>query len=184
MLFFVWMERTIKVAIVGAESTGKSTLAAALAAHFQTVWVPEYARDYIGNLNRPYTANDIIAIAEGQLKLEDEYYRQANGILFCDTTLLVEKVWIENAFGFCPPEIENNIGNRNYSLHLLTNIDLPWEYDPQREHPHLREYFHNLYKKHLIAFGFPFIEISGTGAERVQRGVEAVRGFVNKVKAA
>jgi NadR type nicotinamide-nucleotide adenylyltransferase len=156
----------VRIAIVGPESTGKSTLAAALAARYSTVWTPEYARDYIANLNQPYTADDITEIARGQLQLEDEYATTANKILFCDTTLLVTKIWQEHAFGFCVDFIRENLKQNRYTLHLLTNVDIPWEADPQREHPHLRQYFFELYKTNLTQMAVPFVEISGTSPEQ------------------
>ena len=166
-----------KIALVGPESTGKSALAEALATRYQTAWVPEYAREYINRLNRPYNATDIVEIAFGQLEAEEALLPKANAYLFCDTTALVEKVWLQNAFGQTDPFIESCIVNRVYHFYLLTNIDLPWQPDPQREHPHLREHFYNIYKNLLITYGFPFAEISGTGPARIEAAVQALQQF-------
>ncbi|GAB3528835.1 hypothetical protein GCM10027443_07260 [Pontibacter brevis] len=158
----------LKIAITGPESTGKSTLAENLARHYDTVWVPEYARTYVGNLGRPYTLEDLEAIARGQLALEQEMQPQAKRILFSDTDLLVIKIWSEHAFGQCPTWIQDKLKQQNYNLCLLMGVDLPWEPDPQREHPHLRQYFYEWYKRELQALGVPFVEIYGQQEERLQ----------------
>jgi len=156
----------LKIAITGPESTGKSTLSEQLATHYNTVWVPEYARTYIGNLGRDYTIDDIEAIARGQLQLEQELEAGAGTILISDTDLLVLKIWSEHAFGRCPEFIVEQLEQQNYNLYLLMGVDLPWEPDPQREHPHLRQFFYDWYKRELQAMGVPFAEISGQQHER------------------
>ncbi|HRH35688.1 MAG TPA: ATP-binding protein, partial [Catalimonadaceae bacterium] len=77
----------IKIAIVGPESTGKSELAKDLAAHFETTWVPEVARTFLHTLNRPYNREDVERIARLQVEEEEKKEKEANEILFCDTTL-------------------------------------------------------------------------------------------------
>ncbi|TXK44931.1 ATP-binding protein [Pontibacter qinzhouensis] len=156
----------LRISVTGPESTGKSTISEKLAQHYRTVWVPEYARSYISSLNRPYTLADIEAIAEGQLAQEARLEQHANNLLFADTDLLVLKIWSENAFGHCPPWIQEKLEQQPYNLYLLMGVDLPWEPDPQREHPHLRQYFYNLYKKELQQLQMPFVEISGLQEER------------------
>lgn len=164
----------LKVAITGPESTGKSTLAEQLARHYDTVWVPEYARTYVGNLGRPYTLEDLEAIARGQLALEQEMQQQANTVLFSDTDLLVIKIWSEHAFGHCPAWILEKLKQQNYNLCLLMGVDLPWEPDPQREHPHLRAFFYDWYKRELQALEVPFVEITGQQEERFQLACQHV----------
>ncbi|WP_242923417.1 AAA family ATPase [Pontibacter liquoris] len=159
----------LKVAITGPESTGKSTISEKLASHYNTVWVPEYARTYIGNLGQPYTLADIEAIARGQLALEQEIAQQARTILFSDTDLLVLKIWSEHAFGRCPAWIREKLARQDYNLCLLMGVDLPWEPDPQREHPHLRQYFYDWYKRELEQLGVPFVEVSGQGEHRFEQ---------------
>ncbi|CAN5198024.1 hypothetical protein BH09BAC3_BH09BAC3_02650 [soil metagenome] len=164
-----------KVAIVGPECTGKTDLSKYLAAFFKTEWVPEYARAYINKLNRPYDQTDLTKIAHGQLRVEDEWMQTANGVLICDTNLIVLKVWSEEKFGNIEPEIITIMSKRHYDLLLLTNIDIPWEEDPQREHPTKREYFWNIYKSEAVDSKIPTVEISGERNLRRRTAVEAIQ---------
>ena len=167
-------QTTKKVTIVGPECTGKTDLSQFLASHFKTVWVPEYARAYLNKLNRPYDPADLAKIAHGQLRLEDEWLPDAKGLLVCDTNLLVIKVWSEDKFGSCDPEILRLMQNRRYDLLLLTNIDVPWENDPQREHPDRREHFWKIYQVEAVKSGIPFVEISGSRDARRSNAVKEI----------
>jgi NadR type nicotinamide-nucleotide adenylyltransferase len=170
----------LKIAITGPESTGKSTLAEKLADHYQTVWVPEYARTYVGSLDRPYTLKDIEAIAKGQLALEESLQQKADKLLFADTDLLVIKIWSEHAFGHCPRWILQQLQQQDYNLYLLMGVDLPWEPDPQREHPHLRQFFYDWYKRELEALQVPFVEISGQHEARLQQAKQQVDALLRQ----
>jgi NadR type nicotinamide-nucleotide adenylyltransferase len=163
-----------RVAITGPESTGKSTMAEKLAHHYHTVWVPEYAREYIDGLGRPYDFNDIIEIAKGQYTREEELVSRANGLLFCDTDFIVLKIWCEFKYKICPDWILDKVNNHIYDLYLLPAIDLPWECDPQREHPHLREELFSLYRDELTNRRLNFSIITGEGDSRLDNAVRAV----------
>ncbi len=163
-----------RIAITGPECTGKSWLAEKLAAHFQTKWVPEYAREYIGNLNRPYHEDDLLEIARGQIQLEDEISEEAGDLIFCDTDLYVIKVWSDHKFGHCNPWIIEELENRKYEMRLLTYVDIPWEEDPQREHPSMRNYFYDVYFQELSRDQVPFTEIKGLGMARLTHAIKAV----------
>ena len=104
-------------------------------------------------LGRPYEKQDLLDIAKGQMQAEDEMMKKAKHMIFCDTDLTVVKIWYQHRYGHVHPFILENLEKRKYDLYLLPYIDLPWKYDPQREHPHLREYFFNLYEKELNAQG-------------------------------
>lgn len=164
----------LKIAITGPESTGKSTISEKLAQHYKTIWVPEYARSYVGDLNRAYTIEDVEAIAKGQLELERKLLPEANKLIFSDTDMVVIKIWCEHAFGYCPNWILDELRQQNYNLYLLMGVDLPWEPDPQREHPHLRQFFYDWYKRELEALGVPFVEISGQHEARLHQAVQQV----------
>lgn len=171
------MGKIIKIAITGPESTGKSRLATELAEYYHTVYVPEYARGYINQLYRPYNQGDILEIAKGQIRYEKVYLKKANKILFCDTELIVTKIWSEVKYGNCDPWILQKIIDNRYDLFLLCNIDLPWEADPQREHPHMREKLFSLYHDELTRRGFPFKVVSGLEQQRLMNAI----GFVESV---
>jgi NadR type nicotinamide-nucleotide adenylyltransferase len=166
-----------KIAITGPESTGKSNLAKQLAEHFQTVFVPEFARDYINNLSRPYNQEDILHIAENQLINERRTTLKANRFLFCDTELIVAKIWSLHKYNDCHPWILEQIKNNHYDLFLLCDIDIQWEFDDQREHPHLRQFFFDWYKKELEYYGFPYRIVSGEGDQRIQNAIHLINHF-------
>ncbi len=173
------MNNILKIAITGPESTGKSQLAEELATHYHTVFVPEYARSYIDRLDRPYNREDILEIAKGQIRDEERIEHQANRMLFCDTELIVTKIWSEVKYGLCDPWILQKIKENNYDLFLLCNIDLPWEEDPQREHPYMREKLFSLYFDELTKRGFPFKVVSGKGMERLMNAIGFVESILN-----
>ena len=171
------MTRPLKIAITGPESTGKSTLAEGLASHYNTLWVPEFAREYINQLNRPYNQNDILEIAKGQIKNESFLFSQIKNFLFCDTELMVTKIWSEVKYNSCDPWIMEKIAQNHYDLFLLCNIDLPWADDPQREHPHMRKLLFDLYLNEITKRELPFVIISGIDAERLKNAIKAVNDF-------
>lgn len=163
-----------KVCVTGPECTGKSDLSKYLAEHFKTTCVQEYARAYLNKLNHPYQQADLTKIAHGQLRMEDEWLNESNRVMICDTNLLTIKIWSEFNFGNCDQEIIAKMNSRTYDLYLLCNIDIPWEEDPQREHPDKREQLWSIYKAEVAKTGVPFVEISGDRTARLAKGIEAV----------
>jgi NadR type nicotinamide-nucleotide adenylyltransferase len=163
-----------KVAIVGPECTGKTSLAALLANYYHTQWVPEYARGYLDKLAVPYTENDLLRIAQGQVRIEDEFARDADQVLICDTNLIVIKIWSEFKFKRCDAWVLEEMNRRTYDLHFLTNIDIPWVADPQREHPNHREHLYALYKEQLNTMKVAYVEIKGSDKERFKTAVAAI----------
>lgn len=162
-----------RILITGPESTGKSWLAQQLAAHYQTAWVPEVARHYLESLGRPYQEKDLLEIARLQLAEEDRLAQQTAGFLFCDTGMLVLKIWSLHKYGRCHPFILEQLKERSYQHTLLTNIDLPWEPDPLREHPEQRQYLFNWYQRELQQQQYSLI--SGSGKERLQAAINALQ---------
>lgn len=163
-----------KIVITGPESSGKTTLAEQLAEVFGTVWVPEFARQYLNDLGRPYVAADLLEIARGQVKLEDEMAAQANGLLFLDTSLEVIKIWSEVRFGKCEPWILKQLQARLPDHYLLCLPDLPWVPDPQRENPDNRDVLLGIYRRELNSLGVKFTKVSGVGSQRFQNAKNAV----------
>lgn len=168
------MTHSLKIAIVGPESTGKSTLVSALAQHYGTTWVPEVARTYLDNLERDYRRTDLRKIAELQVKAEEDAALKGDRIFFCDTNLLVIKIWSEVKYGTCDSWILENMNLPGYALHFLTGTDVPWEFDPQREHPHFRDELYEMYKDHLARAGVDFVELSGSASQRLSRAIAEI----------
>lgn len=156
-----------KIAITGPESTGKSTLAKKLAEHYDTLWVPEYARTYIDQLDRPYEQGDLNEITRGQILHEKELVSKAIKYLFCDTEMTVLKIWSEYKYGSVDPFILSEYEKSSYDLYLLLDVDLPWEYDPQRENPEQRGFFFNWFEKELKSKNLVYRIISGNTEERL-----------------
>ncbi|TWR30678.1 ATP-binding protein [Mucilaginibacter pallidiroseus] len=163
-----------KIAVVGPESTGKSTMSAYLAEHLNTVWVPEFARGYCENLTEPCTWQDEINMFYGQIALEEEYLPKANKILICDTTFITVKIWSDEVFGSTPQVVLDALPKYKYDLYLLLNIDLPWQDDPLRDFPHKREHFMQVWHHELQALDANYVVISGTGNERYDAAVKAI----------
>lgn len=166
-----------KIAVIGPESTGKSELCQHLSFHYNTEWVPEYARFYLDRLGRDYEQSDLKLIAETQLDWEDDKEEYANDYLFCDTNLIVMKIWSDHKYGSTDEWIEGQLKARKYDFYLLNNIDIAWTPDPQREHPTMRKHFFSLFKKYLEDHQLPYAIVSGIEGERKKCAVDAIEDF-------
>lgn len=168
----------IKIAIVGPESSGKSTITQGLAKHFNCLWVPEYSRHYCANMEADCTIQDEINIFYGQIALEDSILSVANTeLIFCDTTFLTVKVWSEHQFNHCPPVVQEEISKRQYDFYLLLKNDLPWEDDPLRNFKGMGDYFLNVWRKELQEINADFVEIGGLD-NRLENAINAVKLFL------
>ncbi len=169
----------IKIVLFGPESTGKTTLSKQLAAHYKTLWVPEYAREYLQEKwdreQKTCEPEDLLPIAKGQMQLENELTKKANNILFCDTDLLETKVYSETYYGnFCDPMLEKYALKNTYDLYFLTYIDVPWEKDDLRDKPFEREQFFNYFKNTLLKYNRPFVILKGDKETRLQTAIKTV----------
>jgi NadR type nicotinamide-nucleotide adenylyltransferase len=168
-----------KIVVIGPESTGKSTLCEQLAAKFKTEWVPEFARHYLLTLGRPYDYDDLLIIARGQLEQEDRIVSALQRpVLFIDTDMYVMKVWCEFVFGKCHAFILDEIVKRKYDTYLLCNTDLPWVADELREYPDpvSRQRLYHMYRDLMINQTTPWVDITGSYEERVQKAEAIVNG--------
>jgi len=168
----------LRVALIGPESTAKTTLSKSLAEHYNTIWVPEYAREYLQKLNRKYTLDDILLIAKEQCRLENEARLKANAITFSDTELILIKVWCEDLFKTCPEWIVDNIQPNKYDLYLLTYPDIEWEEDPLRENPSRRLLLFKWYEKELKKINANYSVIKGKGDMRLNNAIECIDKFI------
>lgn len=167
-----------KIAIVGPESTGKSTLTKLLAKHYHTLWVAEFARYYCAALTAPCTMQDEINMFHGQLALEESVLAMAEqDLIFCDTTILTVKIWSDEMLGETPQLVLDALPERTYDLYLLLNIDLPWQEDPLRDFPHMREHFMSIWYRELEELGANYVLISGI-EDRFDNAVAAIDTFL------
>jgi nicotinamide riboside kinase len=169
-----------KIVVIGPESTGKSTLCEELAQHYDAVWCPEFAREYLLTYGMNYDYDDLLTIAKGQLAMEDEFIikaekeweeqkvkRSPEPMLFIDTNMYVMKVWCEFVFGKCHSFIIDQIVEREYDGYLLCNTDLPWEKDELREYPRRGQArLYLMYKDIMINQDTPWANISGNDERR------------------
>ncbi len=173
----------IKVVLFGPESTGKTTMSELLAKHYDTVWVAEYAREYLqdkwNNERKTCEDADLIPIARGQIALENELALKADRVLICDTDLLETKVYSEEYYGgFVHPELDKYALKNQYDLYLLTNIDTPWEADDLRDRPDQRQEMYKAFENTLIKYKRPFIKLDGSIKERMKLATAAIDKFL------
>jgi NadR type nicotinamide-nucleotide adenylyltransferase len=159
-----------RVVLIGSESTGKTTLAERLAAHYGASWVPEFVREYAARKNGPLVVEDHVPIARGQRALEDAAVRTAETrherLLIQDTDLLSTAVYCAHYYGQCPRWIEDAARDREPDLYLLLDIDLPWVPDPQRDRGQMRPEMQKLFRDAVERSGAPFVVIAGSPEER------------------
>jgi NadR type nicotinamide-nucleotide adenylyltransferase len=181
-----------KIVVLGPESTGKSTLCAALAAHYQTIWTPEYARQYLSEHGTKYTYDDLLTIAKGQINNEEksiellEQKTQNNkgeatiNKLIVDTDMYVMKVWCEYVFNNCHHYILEQINQRKYDLYLLCDIDLPWAADEMREYSDAgpRIELFTIYKELLINQNTPWGIVSGSDVQRTANAIQLIEKYL------
>lgn len=169
----------VKVVLFGPESTGKSTLSELLARHYNTVWVPEYAREYLqdkwNNQRKTCEQKDLIPIAIGQMSLENVLAKKADKILICDTDLLETKVYSEEYYGgFVDPDLDRAATESQYDLYLLSYIDTPWEADDLRDRPTQREEMFRAFERALVNNQRPYVILKGRVKERMNTAVQAI----------
>ena len=174
------------VAILGAESTGKTTLCRDLAAHFGSPWVPEYMRTYLqakwDSEQLTCTWDDLLPIAQGQIDLENKLAKQAaqlpddNRYLFCDTSLFELMVYSKWYYGNCPEALSQAALIHHYDLILLTEVDIPWVADDLRDSPHQREDISAYFASQLTLHNKDFQRIGGDRGQRVQQVAKWLNG--------
>lgn len=169
----------LRVVLYGPESTGKTTLSQMLAAHFETEWVPEFAREFLqekwNKEQEICDMDDILPIARGQMELENLKAKKAKKVLFCDTNLLETAVYSKAYFnGYCDPKLLKHALKAHYHLYFLTYIDLPWVEDDLRDRPRQREQMFAKFKKPLDDYGKPYFILQGDLQERFVTAVKMI----------
>jgi len=171
------MNRQIKIVLTGAESTGKSTLAEALANHFHSIWIPEFARDYIEKLQEKYSYNDVEEIARKQIEIEKQIDTKSPMVFF-DTWLIITKVWFDFVYGKHPDWLHRAILNSNIDLFLLCDTDMPWEADAVRENGgENRLKLQEIYINELQNYKFEYRMVKGANGQRIQNAINLIKDF-------
>jgi len=175
----------VKIVLFGPESTGKTTLSEQLARYYNTVWVPEYAREYLqnkwNNERKTCEPEDLLPIAKGQMKLENALTKKASKVLICDTDLLETKVYSEAYYvGHCDPLLEKYALQNSYDLYLLTYIDIPWVGDDLRDKPNERERMFAYFKETLAQNNRNFIILKGDKKTRLETTILAIDKLIGK----
>jgi NadR type nicotinamide-nucleotide adenylyltransferase len=159
-----------RVCLIGAECTGKTRLAEDLARHFETVWVPEYAREYALHVARPLTYMDVTPIAEGQIASEGTAAR----LIILDTDLISTVIYSRHHYGHCPEWIEREARKRRADLYLLLDIDVPWAADPARDSGERRDQLHDEFREGLEEFEARYELVSGEWKDRLRHAIRAI----------
>ncbi len=186
----------LRIAIVGPESSGKTTLAEELMKRLGGSRVSDGTREYLEELARPYTEEDLLEMAFGHAywledapRLSAEYWQgilgddpvvrtAPPGPIYFDTDILNLKIWSQEKFGRVHPEIERLVRELKYDLRLLCRPDIPWEPDPLRENPHDRDRLFLVWEQELKAYGFPYVIIEGSHEDRVRKAVDVVEAVM------
>jgi len=163
-----------RVCVIGAECTGKTTLAQRLAEHFGTVWVPEFAREYALDVARPLTFDDVDKIARGQIAGEDQLTLDASSILILDTDLVSTTVYSHYYYKAVPQWIAVEAKRRLADLYLMLDTDVPFIADPARDAEEHRADHAMAFRRVLEELGAKTIVINGDWEERFRRAVEAI----------
>ena len=186
----------MRIAIVGPESSGKTTLSEELLMHVGGGRVSDGTREYLEELERPYTEEDLLDMAYSHAQwVEDaplfaaEHWEAIHGDdptgrnmpmepTFFDTDILNIKIWSQEKFGRVHPEIERLVRVLKYDLRLLCRPDIPWQPDPLRENPHDRDRLFTIWERELKAYGFPYVIIEGSHEGRVRKAVDVVEAVM------
>ncbi len=175
----------IKIVLFGPESTGKTTLSQQLARHYHSVWVPEYARDYLqnkwNNERKTCEPKDLLPIAIGQMALENNLAQKTDSVLICDTDLLETKVYSEAYYsGICDPTLEKYALKNIYDLYFLTYIDTSWEADDLRDKPEEREAMFKAFESALIKHKKPYVLLKGDKKTRLELAIKHIDLLLEK----
>jgi len=172
------MNQPLRVAIMGAESSGKSTLAAALATHYGTVWVPEYLREFVDTHGRVPEETDQFPIARTQMEREDAAAAVATRFLFCDTTPMMTALYSRWYWGRVDAQLAQLERRHDYAFTLVTAPDSPWEADGlQRDSEVVRQTIHEQVLQMLDERAIPYLMVTGSLPQRM---LQAAR-YLNSV---
>lgn len=175
-----------RICIVGAESTGTTTLAKDLAKYYKTTWVPEYGRFYsegkqFGDTNAKWRTEEFTKIARAQSILEDSLAESSNGLVICDTDAFATGIWHERYMGYRSPQVETLSARRTYDLYILTGDEIPFVQDGLRDGEHIRHDMHKRFIERLEEDSKKYIVVTGSKEERLQKAIAAIEAIQPQV---
>jgi NadR type nicotinamide-nucleotide adenylyltransferase len=162
------------VVFTGPESTAKSTLSEMVSEQFNIQCEPEYARDYVAALNRPYTYDDVVKIARYQIESYQKACKSNQSVVVFDTFLIITKVWFSEVYNKIPAWFEQFLSEVKIDLHLLCYPDIEWIADGIRENEEKRMYLYKQYELELKKYNFTYKIINGHGHERYQQAINHI----------
>ncbi len=167
-----------RIVILGAESTGTTTLTKDIAEYYKTVWVPEYGREYclnwIEEVDKKWSTEEFVHIASEQSRREDELARNAYGLVICDTDAFATSIWHKRYMGANSTQVEKIANRRKYDLYIVTGDEIPFVQDGTRDGEHIRHEMHQWFIDGLEQSRRNYIVVSGTKEERLKKATEAI----------
>lgn len=173
-------KKIIKIVIFGPESTGKSILAEGLAKYYNTTWTPEFLREFALNKynnNQALVFDDNIDILEGQKKLYLSKVKNAKKYIFCDTDALQTLVYSLEYYNKVQQEVIDEVNEYIPDLYILTNTDIPWEYDILRDKPRDRERIFAMFEATLKNYNFPYVILKGCVECRLKNAIKLIDDY-------
>ena len=158
-----------KIAFTGPESTGKTTLSKLVSETYNGIYIQEFAREYLEKTKGVYQEEDLVHIAEGQFNLNSESNNHTNQLIVSDTDLTVLMVWSLYKYKRIHPRIKQLFELEQFDFLFLCDTDVPWEYDPLREHPNERNEILDLFKRILKENNRNYILLSGSIEDRLEK---------------
>ena len=170
-----------RIVITGAESTGKTTLAEQLSAHFEAPCSSEFVRDFVESSDRPIQIEDLNTIMKGQIDYENTACEKSPRLVIHDTNLLSNVVYAEHYFKQTPRELASALSGTQYNLYLFCQNDIPWKEDgAQRDSLEARDQIHQAFEQMLEESSVPVVQIKGTPENRFYQAINSILEYLSK----
>jgi nicotinamide riboside kinase len=165
-----------KIAVIGPECSGKSTLAQEIGNYYNATVIDEYAREYLQEIRGSYKRSDLEKIAKSQFQKNN---LKCENLLVADTEMLVIKIWFEEKYNSQSSLIDDLLQKQHFDHYLLCKPDIPWEYDELRENPIDRGRIYLIYKN-LVQELYPesFTIIEGGRLARFEKAIKIISDLI------